>query len=90
MDDRSADESHINLRGERDVIGLRNPTEDKQGLSTDANKCWPECKATSMAAKSDKEKISSLAQTENPNAFRVQTTECSEQDDLFSPLSGLN
>lgn len=42
-----------------------------------------------MAAKRDKEKISSLAHTENPNAFRVQTTECSEQDDLFSPLSGL-
>lgn len=42
-----------------------------------------------MAAKSDKEKISSLAHTENTNAFCVQTTECSEQDDLFSPLSGL-
>ena len=35
------------------------------------------------------EKISSLVHTENPNAFHVQTTECSEQDDLFSPLSGL-
>lgn len=42
-----------------------------------------------MAAKSDKEKISCLAHTENPNAFRVQTTECSKQDDLVSPLSGL-
>ena len=33
MDDGSADESHITLRGERDVIRLRNPTEDK----TDVN-----------------------------------------------------
>ena len=28
----SADESHINLRGERDVIRLRNPTEDKRAF----------------------------------------------------------
>ena len=28
----SADESHINLRGERDVIGLRNPTEDNRAF----------------------------------------------------------
>ena len=42
-----------------------------------------------MAAESEKEKISSLAHMENPNAFRVQTTECSEQDDLLSPLFGL-
>ena len=32
IDDRSADESHINLRGERDVIRLRNPTEDKRAF----------------------------------------------------------
>ena len=32
IDDRSADESHINLRGERDVIRLRNPTEDKKAF----------------------------------------------------------
>ena len=31
-DDRSADESHIELRGERDVIRLRNPTEDKRAF----------------------------------------------------------
>jgi len=30
--DRSADESHIKLRGERDVIRLRNPTEDKRAF----------------------------------------------------------
>ena len=30
MDDRSADESHITLQGEGDVIRLRNPTEDKR------------------------------------------------------------
>ena len=43
IDDRSADESHIELRGERDVIGLRNPTEDKRAFrqmltSADQNK----------------------------------------------------
>ena len=31
-------------RGERNVfdwlIGLRNPTEDEKGLSTDVNECW--------------------------------------------------
>ena len=32
MDDRSADESPYLLRGERDVIRLRNPTEDKRAL----------------------------------------------------------
>ena len=32
MDDRSADESRYLLRGERDVIRLRNPTEDKRAL----------------------------------------------------------
>ena len=31
-DDRSAEESHIELRGERDVIRLRNPTEDKRAF----------------------------------------------------------
>ena len=31
-DDRSADESYIKLRGERDVIRLRNPTEDKRAF----------------------------------------------------------
>ena len=31
-DDYSADESHIKLRGERDVIRLRNPTEDKRAF----------------------------------------------------------
>ena len=41
IDDRSGDESHINLRGERDVIRLRKPTEDKKALSTDVNECWP-------------------------------------------------
>ena len=30
--DRSAEESHIALRGERDVIRLRNPTEDKRAF----------------------------------------------------------
>ena len=32
MDDRSADQSPYLLRGERDVIRLRNPTEDKRAL----------------------------------------------------------
>ena len=32
MDDRSADESPYLHRGERDVIRLRNPTEDKRAL----------------------------------------------------------
>ena len=32
MDDRSAHESPYLLRGERDVIRLRNPTEDKRAL----------------------------------------------------------
>ena len=32
MDDRSADESPYLLRSERDVIRLRNPTEDKRAL----------------------------------------------------------
>ena len=32
MDDRSADEPPYLLRGERDVISLRNPTEDKRAL----------------------------------------------------------
>ena len=32
IDNRSADESHIKLRGERDVIRLRNPTDDKRAL----------------------------------------------------------
>ena len=32
MDDRGADESPYLLRGERDVIRLRNPTEDKRAL----------------------------------------------------------
>ena len=31
MDDRSTDESRYLLRGERDVIRLRNPTEDIRG-----------------------------------------------------------
>ena len=31
-DDRSANESHIKLRGERDVIRSRNPTEDKRAF----------------------------------------------------------
>ena len=35
IDDRSADESHITLRGERDVICLRNPTEDKRAFRAD-------------------------------------------------------
>ena len=30
--DRSADESHLKLRGESDVIRLRNPTEDKRAF----------------------------------------------------------
>ena len=32
IDNRSADESHFELRGERDVICLRNPTEDKRAF----------------------------------------------------------
>ena len=32
IDDRSADESHITLRGERDVICLRNPTKDNRAF----------------------------------------------------------
>ena len=43
-----------------------------------------------MAGESDKENISSLyTHTENPNALPVQRTECSEQDDMLSPFSGL-
>ena len=40
IDDRSADESHMKFRGERDVIRLRNPTEDKRAfrrMSTSAD-----------------------------------------------------
>ena len=43
IDDGNADESHINLRGERDVIRLRNPTEDKRAfrrILTSADHPW--------------------------------------------------
>ena len=32
IDDQSADGSHINLRGEHDVIRLRSPTEDERAF----------------------------------------------------------
>ena len=44
-DDRSADESYITLRGEHDVIRLRNPTEDKRAFRRMLTSADPPLKA---------------------------------------------
>ena len=49
-DDRSADESHIKLRGERDVIRLRNPTEDKRAFRRMLSSADPSTMVAMLAA----------------------------------------